>query len=265
MATRQRGWPAKNVSTCSRLSFLRNTTAPDTLAPCAWNTCLARSRPIVLTSSTDASLRWSSNTTTLARRCCRGASTPSLEDDDVPHRLAPRPGRGAMAPRRANQRRDVPPLRRRGPRPDPAARRHRRHGQSRLAQEQSRAARHQGDRRPPPLPAQILARPEPHRAALLEAQALAPKSRRPNHRRSLQRSRTYPRDRNPRRMLKLLRSRPARVASATAAANHMKGRLAPAAATNWCADPAAALRSRPWTWAPIVGSKVLIGFMSLLS
>jgi hypothetical protein len=35
---------------------------------------------------------------------------------------------------------------------------------------------------------------------------------------------------------------PARVASATAAANHMKGRLAPAAATNWCADPAAALR-----------------------
>src|SRR5829696_7099873 len=100
MATRQRGWPAKNVSTCSRLSFLRNTTAPDTLAPCAWNTCLARSRPIVLTSSTDASLRWSSNTTTLARRCCRGASTPSLEDDDVPGRLAARPGRGAMAPRR---------------------------------------------------------------------------------------------------------------------------------------------------------------------
>ena len=58
---------------------------------------------------------------------------------------------------------------------------------------------------------------------------------------------------------------PARVASATAAADHMKGRLAPAAATNWCADPAAALRPRPWTWAPIVGSKVLIGFMSLLS
>ena len=30
------------------------------LAPCAWNTFLARSRPMVLTSSTDASLRWSS-------------------------------------------------------------------------------------------------------------------------------------------------------------------------------------------------------------
>src|SRR3954471_4164769 len=31
---------------------LRKTTAPDALAPCAWNTCLARSRPMVLTSST---------------------------------------------------------------------------------------------------------------------------------------------------------------------------------------------------------------------
>ena len=60
MATRQRGWPARKVSTCSRRSLLRNTTAPDALAPCAWNTCLARSRPMVLTSSTDASLRWSS-------------------------------------------------------------------------------------------------------------------------------------------------------------------------------------------------------------
>ncbi len=54
------GLTAKKVSTCSRRSFLRNTTAPDALAPCAWNTCLARSRPMVLTSSTDASLRWSS-------------------------------------------------------------------------------------------------------------------------------------------------------------------------------------------------------------
>src|SRR3954447_12384940 len=207
MATRQRGWPAKNVSTCSRLSFLRNTTAPDTLAPCAWNTCLARSRPMVLTSSTDASLRWSSNTTTLARRCRRGASTPSLEDDDVPRRLAARPGRGAMAPRRAHQRRDVPALCRHGPRPDPAGRRHRRHGQSRLAQEQGRAARHQGGRRPPAFPAQILARPEPHRAALLKAQALAPTGRRPNRRCRLQCPRPDPRDRHPTRMLKLLHSR----------------------------------------------------------
>src|SRR5919205_2190079 len=56
MATRQRGWAAKKASTWSRRSLLRNTTAPVALAPCAWNTCLARSRPIVLTSSTDASL-----------------------------------------------------------------------------------------------------------------------------------------------------------------------------------------------------------------
>ena len=125
----------------------------------------------------------------------------------VPGRLAARPGRGAMAPRRADQWRDVPPLRRQGPRPDPAARRHRRHGQSRLAQEQGRAARHQGGRRPPALPAQILARPEPHRAALLEAQALAPKSRRPNRRRRLQRPRPDPRDRHPTRVLTLLRPR----------------------------------------------------------
>jgi transposase len=42
MATRQRGWRAKKLSTCSRRSLLRNKTAPDALAPCAWNTCLAR-------------------------------------------------------------------------------------------------------------------------------------------------------------------------------------------------------------------------------
>ena len=89
----------------------------------------------------------------------QGAARP-LEDDDVPRRLAARPGRGAM-PSRADQRQDVPPLRRQGPRPDPAARRHRRHGQYRLDKSKGRAARHQGGRRPPAFPAQILARPEP--------------------------------------------------------------------------------------------------------
>ena len=57
------------------------------------------------------------------------------------------------------------------------------------------------------LPAQILARPEPHRAALLKAQALAPTGRRPNRRCRLQRPRPDPRDRHPTRMLKLLHSR----------------------------------------------------------
>src|SRR3954466_9680802 len=57
MATRQRGWAAKKASTGSRRSLLRNRIAPGALAPCAWNTFLARSNPIVLTSVTDASLK----------------------------------------------------------------------------------------------------------------------------------------------------------------------------------------------------------------
>src|SRR3954465_3746594 len=77
MATRQRGCAAKKASTCSRRSFLRNRIAPEALAACAWNTFLARSNPIVLTSVTDASFQVAVNTTTLARRCRRGASTPS--------------------------------------------------------------------------------------------------------------------------------------------------------------------------------------------
>src|SRR3954447_12673262 len=58
--------------------------APEALAPCAWNTFLARSNPIVLTSVTDASLQVAVNTTTLAPRCRRGASTPSLESSSDP-------------------------------------------------------------------------------------------------------------------------------------------------------------------------------------
>jgi hypothetical protein len=38
----------------------RLVTAPDASAPCAWNTSFARSNPIVLTSPTDASFKWSS-------------------------------------------------------------------------------------------------------------------------------------------------------------------------------------------------------------
>src|SRR3954451_13030914 len=57
MPTRQRGCAAKKASTGSRRSLLRNRTAPEALAPCAWNTFLARSNPIVLTSVTDASLQ----------------------------------------------------------------------------------------------------------------------------------------------------------------------------------------------------------------
>src|SRR5919112_5026614 len=55
MATKHLGCPAKNASSCPRRSFLRKTTAPDGSAPCAWKIAFARSRPIVLTSPTDAS------------------------------------------------------------------------------------------------------------------------------------------------------------------------------------------------------------------
>src|SRR3954449_1060042 len=88
MATRQRGCAAKKASTGSRRSLLRNRIAPEALAACAWNTFLARSNPIVLTSVTDASLKVAVNTTTLAPRCRRGASTPSLK-----HELLKRPAR----------------------------------------------------------------------------------------------------------------------------------------------------------------------------
>ena len=50
-----------------------------------------------------------------------------------------------------------------GSRADAPARRHRRHGQSRLAQGQGRAPRHPRRRRKALLPAEILARPEPDR------------------------------------------------------------------------------------------------------
>ena len=51
---------------------------------------------------------------------------------------------GPVAYRRADQRRMLPPLRRKGAHPDPATRRHRDHGQSRLPQEQRRASGHPG-------------------------------------------------------------------------------------------------------------------------
>ena len=116
-----------------------------------------------------------------ARRAAegRGAARP-LEDHDLPGGAAPRPGRGALAPRRPDRRRELPALRRAGPRADAPARRHRRHGQSRLAQGHGGAARHPRRRGAALLPAEVLARPEPDREALRQAQALAAQGRRPN-------------------------------------------------------------------------------------
>ena len=63
---------------------------------------------------------------------------------------------------------------------DPPPGRHRRHGQPRLAQGQGRPPRHPCRRRPALLPAEVLARPQPDRDALRQAQALAAQGRRPN-------------------------------------------------------------------------------------
>ena len=57
----------------------------------------------------------------------QGAAS-SLENHDVPGRAASRSGRGALASRRANQRREVPGLCGDNPRPHPQAGRHRHHG-----------------------------------------------------------------------------------------------------------------------------------------
>ena len=59
-ATRHRGWAAKKSSSLPRVSRRLNTARPAASALCAWKTCLAISRPIVVTSDTDASLKWCS-------------------------------------------------------------------------------------------------------------------------------------------------------------------------------------------------------------
>ena len=74
---------------------------------------------------------------------------------DVPRRLAARPGRGAMAPRRADQRRDVPPRRRQHPCPA-TWRKATSSSWTISARTRARPARHQGGRRPPAFPAQDL-------------------------------------------------------------------------------------------------------------
>ena len=56
----QLGWAAKKSSSFPRLIRLLNMARPFPSAPCAWKTCLAISRPIVITSDTDASLKWCS-------------------------------------------------------------------------------------------------------------------------------------------------------------------------------------------------------------
>ena len=64
---------------CTRESLRRKTTDPSAPAPCTWNTFLAKSSPMMLTSPLGALLYSGVSTpATLAHRCRRGASTPSL-------------------------------------------------------------------------------------------------------------------------------------------------------------------------------------------
>src|SRR5213076_1366099 len=85
-----------------------------------------------------------------------------------------------------------------------ARRRHRCHGQSRQSQRKSRARTHPRGRRQALLPAEILARPEPDRAGLRQAQASAAQGRRANPRSHLRRNRRNPPRLYARRMCQLL-------------------------------------------------------------
>src|SRR5918995_229706 len=88
MATKHLGCPAKNASSCPRRSFLRKTTAPDGSAPCAWKTAFARSRPIVLTSPTDASFAVVCSTPPLWHLdAVGGVHTIALGNSDLTFRL----------------------------------------------------------------------------------------------------------------------------------------------------------------------------------
>ncbi len=122
----------------------------------------------------------------------RGATWP-LAHRDLPRRAAPRPNRCALARRRADQRRALPHLCAGRVGPNPQARRHRHHGQPRLSQVQGRATGHPPGRRPAPVPAQVLPRPQSHRAGLRQAQASASPRSAANRRGRLSRHRQTPR------------------------------------------------------------------------
>jgi hypothetical protein len=56
IATRQRGWAARNGSRPSRGSFLRKAIEPSAVAPCTWNTRFAKSMPMIVASVIKGSL-----------------------------------------------------------------------------------------------------------------------------------------------------------------------------------------------------------------
>jgi hypothetical protein len=104
---------------------------------------------------------------------------------NLPGSAASRPDRRSVVYRRADRRRQLSCLRRESPPADTATRRRRHHGQSRQPQRQGCASAHSLCRRQTLLPAQILARPEPYRTGLCQAQTSSQESCRPNRRGSM--------------------------------------------------------------------------------
>lgn len=97
-----------------------------------------------------------------------------------------------MVHRGTNRWRELPDLRRKGSPADPSSRRHRRPGQSRQPQKQSRAPAHPLCWSQAVLPAKILTRSEPDRTGLCQAQTSAPESCRKKRRCGLRRHRRTP-------------------------------------------------------------------------
>src|SRR6185369_3583426 len=78
MPTRHGDSLANHVTTVPRRKLRRTTTSPHRLTPCTWNTRFARSRPIVLISSMDGSLKLDNYAAQLWHiDAVRGPSTPS--------------------------------------------------------------------------------------------------------------------------------------------------------------------------------------------
>src|SRR5262249_9431576 len=58
MATTARGCPARKLSSCARDTFLHNIGRPSAVAPCSWKARFAKSIPMILAFSMDASPLW---------------------------------------------------------------------------------------------------------------------------------------------------------------------------------------------------------------
>ena len=133
-----------------------------------------------------------------------------VADRDVPRRSSQRSHRRALPVRRTRQRRAFPRLCRSISRADAEAGR-------RLildnlgSTKERRCGRRSGMSEPSRVPAEILPRPQPHRAGLRQAQDLAPKGRGAKLRSHLRRLRRNPRPIPARRMRRILQERRIRV------------------------------------------------------